>query len=393
MSDTPTIATLFSGGEGVGVGAKMAGVFHAWGIEHDDDIANVARSNGFNVLTADVTRCDPHDFESVSLLHASPPCPNFSVAKAGAAEQEEDVALARATVHFIEVLRPELFTLENVYLYRKSQSWRLIRQTLKRLGYGCKFWHLNSADYGVPQTRKRMIVVARRDGQIPQPPRATHAHPDDLSPMFDERKPWVGWYEAIEDLIPTLPDSEFAPWQLERLPDELKTSLLDAKNSRRFFNGEHKPQPITQRQVKEPAWTLQAQTSPADFRAFIVGQNTNDTSGTSIYTTSGMPVGTVHTGQNHIPRAFLVKNGDNWSNIPMSTEPSYTIPSSNSGLARAHCQGRVVQMTPRALARFQSFPDWYELPDTKKLACRVIGNAVPPLLYEKLVRQLLIKEE
>jgi site-specific DNA-cytosine methylase len=48
-------------------------------------------------------------------------------------------------------------------------------------------------------------------------------------------------------------------------------------------------------------------------------------------------------------------------------------------------QGRVVKMTPRALARFQSFPDWYELPERNALACRIIGNAVPPLLMQRVM--------
>jgi site-specific DNA-cytosine methylase len=38
-----TISTLFSGGEGVGTGARMAGLNHLWGIEYDNDIAQVAR--------------------------------------------------------------------------------------------------------------------------------------------------------------------------------------------------------------------------------------------------------------------------------------------------------------------------------------------------------------
>jgi DNA (cytosine-5)-methyltransferase 1 len=42
-------------------------------------------------------------------------------------------------------------------------------------------------------------------------------------------------------------------------------------------------------------------------------------------------------------------------------------------------------MTPRALARFQSFPDWYELPERASLACRIIGNAVPPLLMQRVM--------
>jgi len=47
----------------------------------------------------------------------------------------------------------------------------------------------------------------------------------------------------------------------------------------------------------------------------------------------------------------------------------------------------VVKLTPRALARLQSFPDSYILPDKNTLACFGIGNAVPPLMVEKLYRQ------
>jgi site-specific DNA-cytosine methylase len=37
------------------------------------------------------------------------------------------------------------------------------------------------------------------------------------------------------------------------------------------------------------------------------------------------------------------------------------------------------------LARFQSFPDWYELPERNALACKIIGNAVPPLLMRRVM--------
>jgi len=41
---------------------------------------------------------------------------------------------------------------------------------------------------------------------------------------------------------------------------------------------------------------------------------------------------------------------------------------------------RVVALTPRCLARFQSVPDWYELPEKKSLATKIIGNGVPSLM-------------
>jgi site-specific DNA-cytosine methylase len=50
-------------------------------------------------------------------------------------------------------------------------------------------------------------------------------------------------------------------------------------------------------------------------------------------------------------------------------------------------------MTPRALARFQSVPDSYQLPDSNALACRVIGNGVPVLVAQAVTASLLDTEE
>jgi DNA (cytosine-5)-methyltransferase 1 len=52
-------------------------------------------------------------------------------------------------------------------------------------------------------------------------------------------------------------------------------------------------------------------------------------------------------------------------------------------------QGRVVQMTPRALARFQTWPDWYPMPSTISLACTIVGNGVPVLMARLLIEGML----
>jgi site-specific DNA-cytosine methylase len=49
---------------------------------------------------------------------------------------------------------------------------------------------------------------------------------------------------------------------------------------------------------------------------------------------------------------------------------------------------RVVSMTPRCLARFQTLPDWYKLPTSKKLAGTIIGNGVPVLLIQRCLESL-----
>jgi site-specific DNA-cytosine methylase len=411
-----TIATLCTGGGGVEVGAMAVGLTPLWGIEYDDEIANVARTNGLHVITADVCEADPADYERPDVLHASPPCPHFSNANQGGEETDEDVAIAEAVARFVEALRPAVFTLENVYMYRKSQSWALIADTLNRCGYWFDLAHVNAADFGVPQTRKRMIVRALLGRMVPHLPPA---------------EPWVGWYEAIEDLIPTLPESEFAPWQLERLPDEFKSFIVNP-NRNSFSDGWKGDTDIAS--TDRPMFAIAAQKGLAHFRAFIVGSNSVDGSTPPTRTADkpaltvdtktpghlraflvgdqaknagegvqllevGRPAMTVTTRRNGgtEPRAFLVEsknaNQEYGDGLRDGDSPAFTVVTDHKP---SHApkgwlsQGRVVQMTPRALARFQSFPDWYELPESRTLACRIIGNAVPPLLYEKLIRQLVV---
>jgi len=321
------LATLFSGGEGVGCGARMAGVDHLWGIEWDDDVASAARVNGFNVHTADVCKVDPSDFEAPDILHASPPCPNFSTAKQGGQEQRADIERAEATMRFVHTLHPSYVTLENVWGYRRSQSFQCILEQLHSAGYGCNWWKLNAANYGVPQTRERLVLIARRDGQRPQRPPATHARPEKITPLFDSRQPWVGWIEAVADIVGTFPDSHFAPWQLERLPPDMRRAIERRAPISPFLVPGGNATSFSVRSAHEPARTI----------------NNAHRSG-------------------NIPRAYVRTGGT----------------------------ARIAQLTPRALARLQGFPDSYKLPQSKSTACRVLGNAVPPLLYAQLLRLCII---
>ena len=101
---------------------------------------------------------------------------------------------------------------------------------------------------------------------------------------------------------------------------------------------------------------------------------------------AAQPAATIRTGQQHLPRAFVVE-GTDLRNLTVRTadEPIYTIKASRAWLD----QGRVVRLTPRALARFQSVPDSYQLPARAALACRTIGNAVPCLVAQRVTESLL----
>jgi DNA (cytosine-5)-methyltransferase 1 len=408
-----TITTLLSGGEGVGLGARAADLTHLEGFELDDAIASVARLNGFNVHTANLFDVDPATLTVPDVLHASPVCTNASIANQSAELNEEgtkesklDIAMGEKVAQFIDVMTPKIVTLENVYQYRHFKAFKLICAALDRNGYFWDYDNLNSADYGVPQTRRRLILRAMRGS---------------LLPMLPQPERWVGWYEAIEDLIPTLPESKFAPWQLARLPEEMKTCMLPGGNMW--------TPPVNS---ESRAFTVQTSGHSLQSRAFILDcQNGGDTNGERGVTLpqGDAPMFTVTSGkQGKQPvRAFLVDGDGNRSRPPTvidQLEPAITvqawhgrrpIQSPRAWLS----QGRVVKMTPRALARFQSFPDSYKMPELQgiareileaicatapahlkqfiyeqhitdnRLACKIIGNSVPPLLYRKIIAPLV----
>jgi site-specific DNA-cytosine methylase len=132
-----TFATLFSGGEGVGVGLTAAGLSHLWGIEYAPAIAAVAQANGFDVTVADVRAVDYAAMPRADWLHASPSCTRASVANANATEAQEDIEAAQAVCRALAAQEPEVFTLENVWQYRTFAAFRLICDQLGRMGY---FW-------------------------------------------------------------------------------------------------------------------------------------------------------------------------------------------------------------------------------------------------------------
>jgi DNA (cytosine-5)-methyltransferase 1 len=345
----PTFASLFSGGGGADIGALQAGYTPLWAVEYDAAIAEWHTRNlpATQMIVAPVQDVDYSALPRVDWLHASPPCPNFSVAKDDAAETELDIEMAQATAHAIQEQQPPVFSLEQVYGYRESVSFALIVQTLHALRYDVQWWHLNAADYGVPQTRRRLILVARRNGRVMRPA-ATHCQ-GGRADLFGGLLPWVGWYEAIADLIDTLPESEFAPWQLARLPADVRESLVFGNQKR---DGNDVPDYVLSRLASV---TVTTQFGGRSRALLLDGQtNTNGTTCTSV--TNHEPAFAVkaQTGARHATRAVLT-------------------------------QGRIVKMTPRALARFQSFPDWYELPERNALACKIIGNAVPPLLMRRVM--------
>lgn len=465
-----TFADLLSGGGGASLGAMAAGLQPVWSVEYDPLIADSYERNiGPHVIRAMVQDVDYSALPSVWMLHMSPVCTNASNAKVGGEESELDIEIAEACCRAIRQTRPVNVSLENVYPYRNFESFRRICQTLTDCGYNFKYWHLNSADFAVPQTRKRLILLASRERSVSKPT-PSHQDREKMTGQIDlfssQRLPWVGWYEAIEDLIPTLPESRFAEWQLKRLPDLAETMLVGQQFDKSSEYQDRAPQvaPAAQpamtvtsslqgkgkmpaaflvgdqqaeggrsisvrnadapaltvdtrpcqkrrafivrptdqldsvqisRDGDQPVWTLtNGNTSHARVKAFIIDGKANDHGESVTLPKCDAPIFALvaQHGQRQAVRAFVV-DGQNARadrlTVRTDSQPMHSITNQAKAYSRAWLsQGRVVAMTPRALARFQSIPDSYTLPESNGLACRIIGNACPPLLMQRIYEQL-----
>jgi len=151
-----------------------------------------------------------------ALVIGGPPCTPFS--KSGfwleekRASADPDASLLDEYVRVVREARPEAFVLENVqgltYSTHRVQFARLLAG-LRDLGYDPYWRVLLAADYGVPQLRRRVFVVGRRDGKRFVFPQSTHSGWSERNRVADPTKlPYVTTCQVLGDLLPGEPEEE-----------------------------------------------------------------------------------------------------------------------------------------------------------------------------------------
>jgi DNA (cytosine-5)-methyltransferase 1 len=167
-SSDKTIATLFTGIGGVNIGTNQLGLSSIWGVEIDEKLVDIYNTNFKNkIKPQDLLALSPKNLERPDILWASPPCVRASMANPGRGETPEDSLLAAKICEFLEYLQPPKFVLENVEGYAKFESFQLITRTLYSLGYWVSHEVLNAKNFGVPQSRRRLILRAAKDNGVP----------------------------------------------------------------------------------------------------------------------------------------------------------------------------------------------------------------------------------
>lgn len=192
------IIDLFAGPGGWSEGLRMlAPDLHATeiGLEWDSGACDTRAAAGHATIRTDIAAYPTEPFTGkVTGLIASPPCQDFSLAGKRAGIEGERGQLIREVLRWSEALRPDWIACEQVP--PALPVWRDYETELRKLGYYTWSGVLNAADYGVPQTRRRAILLASRTSPV-GPPEPTHDREPMPSLFADELRPWVSMADAL----------------------------------------------------------------------------------------------------------------------------------------------------------------------------------------------------
>lgn len=189
---------LCAGPGGWEVAARALGL-DLTGIEVDAAPVRTRAAARHRTVVGDVSTMDPTAFAPADLVIASTPCPDFSRSNRRNARGIEGLRgeLVLEVLRWAEALEPRILAAEQVP--DVLPIWEVFEVRLRERGYRTWSGILNAADYGVPQIRRRAVLLARRDeGHLF--PSTTHGR--EGAPSFFAPLPWVTMAKALEDLGP-----------------------------------------------------------------------------------------------------------------------------------------------------------------------------------------------
>ena len=164
----PKLVSLFSGCGGMDVGFEQAGYHRVWANDFDKDAQAVFRLNLGDIDGRDITTVPEDDIPDCDIITAGFPCQPFSNAGNRKGVYDARGELYLECLRIIDRKKPRVVLFENVkgLLSSKHQSGKklidVIKEDLENIGYQVNYSVVNASDYGVPQNRERMILVAIR---------------------------------------------------------------------------------------------------------------------------------------------------------------------------------------------------------------------------------------
>lgn len=211
-----TSVEMCAGAGGQAIGLEQAGFGHEALVEIDHSCCATLRLNRpeWGVHEGDLDAFGGKPFRGVDLLAGGLPCPPFSVAgkQLGAADERN---LFPTALRLVDEIRPRAIMIENVrgFLGAVFEDYReQLKGQLHKLGYQADWRLLNASDFGVPQLRPRVVIVAlRREyaDRFEWPSVQTQNPLSVGETLFDlmSSKGWLGataWRERANEIAPTV---------------------------------------------------------------------------------------------------------------------------------------------------------------------------------------------
>jgi DNA (cytosine-5)-methyltransferase 1 len=191
------IVSLFSGAGGLDLGLIKAGHKIIWANDNDFDSCETYKLNiGKHIIWKDIAEVNIKEIPDCDVIVGGFPCQGFSMANMLRAADDERNKLYKHFHRIIKEKNPQYFIAENVRGILSLNNGEAIKKIVKdfsNAGYRVKYQTINTADFGVPQTRMRVIIAGTRkdlsqekEFQFPQP---TH-----------KKINWVSIGKALRDI-------------------------------------------------------------------------------------------------------------------------------------------------------------------------------------------------
>jgi DNA (cytosine-5-)-methyltransferase len=345
----PTVIDLFAGVGGLSLGFEMEGFDILLANEFDQSIATAYKENhkSTNVVVGDITSLDLSKVfgeyvNKIDVVIGGPPCQGFSQKGKRKTINDERNFLFKHYVEVVKFVKPKYFVMENVpNLLTAEKGFFLneIKGLFKDYGYSIRYGILNAADYGVPQNRRRAIIIGKY-----------LANPPEL-PLPCKQKLTI--WDAISDLA-YLESGEGEFEQEYRNSPKSDYEKKMRKESKILYN---------HMATKHSALALE--------RLSLIPPNA---------------------GKEVLPKKHITKSvySGTWSrmkqnDVAVTITTRFDTPS--SGKFTHPFLNRAI--TVREAARLQSFPDTFKFIGSKMSQMKQVGNAVPPLLARKIAHVIM----
>lgn len=193
---------LFSGAGGMSVGATAAGIDVLYAVEAERHACETFKLNHKNtkLFNSDIRKIKAYDFSTLDLteqivVFGGPPCQGFSTSNQKNRDFiNENNWLYREYLRLVNEVKPDWVVFENVKGLLETENGFFLDAVLngfKKIGYTTSHFILNSADYGVPQKRNRLFIIASLHGYEVMAP-----------------KPTIKSYITVSEAIRDLPELE-----------------------------------------------------------------------------------------------------------------------------------------------------------------------------------------